>query len=348
MQKRNIGLDILRIISMMMIIALHILGKGKFITNSKNTDLWQLAYIIEMFCIVAVNCYVLITGYFSIDSKFKWKKVLKIWGLVLFYSISIYLVLILIGVRQFNTSECIKAFFPILTKEYWFVNCYLLLYILSPFLNKFIKSLEKKEFQRLLVILLVVFCILTSILPSNYTLDATRGYGILWFIVLYFVAAYIRIHIQIKHKNYINLCIYMIVTILSIIVAIGLRNISLESGIKDYSSRLFNYNFIFVLISSVALFIYFLNLKVKSNFIKNAVTTVAPLTFAVYLMHEQYSLSRILYFNILELDKYYNNLMQIVIILLDVVFIFAICCIIEYIRKLCVKQFLNKVKHSDT
>ena len=159
MQKRNIGLDILRIISMMMIIALHILGKGKFITNSKNTDLWQLAYIIEMFCIVAVNCYVLITGYFSIDSKFKWKKVLKIWGLVLFYSISIYLVLILIGVRQFNTSECIKAFFPILTKEYWFVNCYLLLYILSPFLNKFIKSLEKKEFQRLLVILLVVFCL---------------------------------------------------------------------------------------------------------------------------------------------------------------------------------------------
>ncbi len=338
MQKRNIGLDILRIISMMMIITLHMLGKGKFLAYDKNTNLWQLAYILETFCIVAVNCYVLITGYFSVDSTFKWKKVFRIWGLVLFYSIFIYAILIITGIRQFNIEECIRAFFPILTKEYWFVNSYLMLYILSPFLNKLIKSLEKKEFQRLLIVLLVVFCVLTSILPSKYTLDDTKGYGILWFIVLYFVSAYIRLHVNVKHNNNINLWAYVGITVISIIVAISLRYMSIKIGIKDYSSRLYNYNFIFVFISSVFLFLYFLKLKVKSKQIEKVVNVIVPLTFSVYLIHEQHSLSKVLYFNILHLDNYYNNLFQIFIIIFYVILIFGLCCIIDYIRTFCIKK----------
>lgn len=136
--KRNIGLDILKIIAMIMIVFLHVLSKGRFISDIYNIELYRIAYIFEILFIIAVNCYVLITGYFQIDAKFKIKKVINIWIKVVFYSISIYFFILLFGQKEFNIKDGIKVIFPILTNEYWFVNCYILLYIFSPFLNKLI------------------------------------------------------------------------------------------------------------------------------------------------------------------------------------------------------------------
>ena len=131
--KRNIGLDILKIIAMIMIVFLHVLAKGRFISDIYNIELYRIAYIFEILFIIAVNCYVLITGYFQIDAKFKIKKVINIWTKVVFYSITIYFFILLFGQKEFNIKDGIKVIFPILTNEYWFVNCYILLYIFSPF-----------------------------------------------------------------------------------------------------------------------------------------------------------------------------------------------------------------------
>ena len=168
-KKRNIGLDGLRIISMIMIVFLHYLGKGGLLDIENTSNLYHIIYyFIEALSIIAVNCYVLISGYFLIKSKFKWKKVLQLWLETLFYSIFVYVIIVVLGLKEIDIKGIIKSLFPIITKEYWFINIYLVMYILSPFLNKLVNSMSKKEYQKLLIILIICFCII-SILPDAYT-----------------------------------------------------------------------------------------------------------------------------------------------------------------------------------
>lgn len=333
MKERNAGLDVLRIVAMIMIVILHILGQGDFITNTNNEEFYQISIILKIICIVAVNCYVLITGYFQSNSTFKMKKIIIIWIKVIFYSISIYAIIILLGKREFSISECIKSVFPITTNSYWFVNCYLLLYIISPFLNKLIKALDKKEFQKLIIILLIVFCVCPSILPANFTLDKTAGYGIIWFIVLYFVGAYIRLHIKINYDNHINLFMYFLISIINCMIFFGINYMSNVINIQDFSIRLYNYNFITVFIATVFLFLYFKNLNIKNMKLNNLINKIAPLTFAVYIIHTQIVLNEVLYFDILKLNILWNNWIQILIIPLVTIGIFIICILIERVTK---------------
>ena len=341
--KRNIGLDILRIIAMIMIVSLHVLGKGKFVSDIYNAELYKIALIFETLFIVAVNCYVLITGYFQIDSKFKVKKVVSIWIKVVFYSISVYVILLLFGQVEFSISDCIKSFFPILTNRYWFVNCYLLLYILSPFINKFINQLQRRHYQKLLIILFIAFCLLTSILPSELTFDKTGGYGIIWFIILYLIGAYIKRFVKYNYKNRINLYFYFGISMITYIGYLTIRYICNRLNIQDMGSRLYNYNFITVFLASVFLFLYFKNIQIKNSRVINMVSKIAPLTFAVYIIHEQTVLREILYLDILNLDQLWNNGIQLIIIPIIVIMIFLICILIEKITQNTIPKWIYNI-----
>ena len=340
---RLYNIDILRIIAMIMVVSLHVLGKGKFMSDINNEHFYTIMLLIETICIVTINCYILITGYFQVESKFKAKKVIKIWIKVIFYSIVIYIFLLLLGQVNFSLKDCIKSFFPILTNEYWFVNCYLLLYILSPFINKLIKQLDKKEFQKLLIILLIVFCILPSILPSSFTFDKTRGYGIIWFVVLYLVGAYIRLYVKSHYKNRINLFCYVIVTGIAYLLILLIKYICNKFQISDMSTRLYNYNFITVFLASVFLFLYFKNINVKNLKVINMVSKIAPLTFAVYIIHEQVVLRGIMYLDILNLDQIWNNPIQLIIIPVTVIGIFLVCILIEKFTKNTIQKYIYNV-----
>lgn len=311
-KKRNIGLDGLRIISMIMIVFLHYLGKGGLLDIENTSNLYHIIYyFIEALSIIAVNCYVLISGYFLIKSKFKWKKVLQLWLETLFYSVFIYIVIVVLGLKEMDVKGIIKSIFPVLTKGYWFIGIYLVMYILSPFINKLINSLDKKEYQKLIIILLICFSII-SILPDEYTLDTSHGYGIIWFICLYLIAGYIRIYGIPKkfkvNKNFYFLIIYFIFAILVTIGMLVSDFVGNFLGIGISREKFIQYNNIFVLMESIALFMFFKQLNIKNIKIIKIVEFIAPLTLAVYLIHEQSQLRTVLYNKILHTEICYHNL----------------------------------------
>lgn len=343
--ERNTGLDLLRIISMIMVIMLHYLGKGKLLDINNVYKVNHILFsLLESLSIVAVNCYVLISGYFLVKSEFKFKKFLKLWGEVVFYSIAVYIVVVLLGLKQFSISDAIKSCFPIITERYWFVNSYLAMYLLSPYLNKLIYALSQKEYKNMLLILIILFSVLT-VLPSDYLLDQTGGYGIIWFVCLYLIAGYIRLHVTEdtinKYKNK-YLLFYIVSSILTAIGFVVLKYLSVKLNVKDISEKLLFYNMPLVLISSVFLFLYFNTIKIKNKNINNIILKIAPLTFAVYLIHEQFTLRTVLYKNILHTEICYHNPYAIFIIIGSVFAIFIVCILIEYIRRKTIDFIINK------
>ena len=71
MKQRLSNIELLRIISMLMIIMLHLLSFGGML-NTYNTISAKAIFIwlMESLSFVAVNCYVIISGYFLVDSNF--------------------------------------------------------------------------------------------------------------------------------------------------------------------------------------------------------------------------------------------------------------------------------------
>ena len=102
-----------------------------------------------------------------------------------------------------------------------------------------------------------------------------------------------------------------------------------------------------VFISSVCLFLYCVNIEINGLKIKRLILNIAPLTFAVYIIHEQPVMSRILYKKILHTDICYHNPYGIFCVIISVLIVFMICISIEYIRvkmlKI-IKEYVNDYK----
>lgn len=332
MSKRNIGLDALKVVAMLMIVCLHWLLKGNALESSN--QLYNFSWLIYLFCVGAVNMYVLISGYFLYDKQMNLKKILKLEKQILFYSILAFLIYILLG-NTVSKMDIIHSFFPTISKTYWFNTIYILLFMLSPFLNILISNLNKKQHFLLLLLLIVFFSLFDLVFPSNFLLATTCSYEIIWFVCLYFTATFIKKYFDdIKGKKY--LIIYIII---SIMLCIGvllseslLNKFNLSNSINNH---LYNYNSIFVFISSVSLFIYFKGLKIKSKDLSKCISYLSPLTFGVYLIHDNFLTVRMLYNSFFKSINYtnYGMFRFLFVLILEVFVIFGSCIIIEHFRR---------------
>ena len=145
MVKRDNGLDFLRIICMLLVTFSHVFTHGGLINDRLLPGManWFLGNLLYPFTLVAVNCFVLLSGYFQCTSRFKLKRVVSTWVQVVVYSVGMYIAAkLLFG--GFSVSTLLKSALPVVTDQYWFITAYLLMYMVSPFLNCMIRAMGKR------------------------------------------------------------------------------------------------------------------------------------------------------------------------------------------------------------
>lgn len=200
--KRNYGIDLLRIIAMINIINLHInLYSGQLAlkyTSSKFFNIWRL----QAFSRWAVDCFGLISGIVGYK-RYKFSNLIYLWIQVTFYSISISFYLFL--KNQINKKDLFLSIFPILIKRHWYVNAYFSMYLLLPFINYGINSLNRKIYRNLIIFFISFFSIYNVIANifghENYHF-LNDGYTSMWITILYIIGAYFGKYIIInKNKN---------------------------------------------------------------------------------------------------------------------------------------------------
>lgn len=329
---RKSNFELLRVICMVMIITLHTLGHGGVLDNTDiHSNNFFLGHIIESFSIVAVNCYILISGFFGINSDFKLKKCFKLYGQVLFYSISISLLFLSLGVYEIEFMNILTMIFPITMQTWWFMSIYLALYVLSPYINKLLRVLSFKEFNKMLIILIFIFIIWPS-LPKFIPIDNQNGYSLYNFILLYIIGAYISMYYKEKIFNkYILITIYMSSSIL-----LCLFNVSV-SRIIGRNWGWYSYNFILIFVSSLAVFLLFKQINIKSKIINR----LSTLTLGVYLIHDHLFVRTYIY-DILKYKNCLNNEKFIINTAITVFIIYISSSIIEFIRQ-CLFKYIKKI-----
>ena len=292
--KRQANFELLRIVAMFMIITLHYLVKGWVATPfpfaAKENPIGVFAWLIEAFCIVAVNCYVLISGYFLVESVWKPGRVCSLLLQVLFYSLLIPVCLLLAGVVSVGDLDIynwICFVIPLGTEHYWFATAYLVMYLFGPFLSVGIKKMKKRNLQIFMALLLVFFSLEKTVLPVYLATDR-YGYDFGWFLCLFVVAGYIRLYgIPWLEKQSHAVGAYVLSCLLIWLFALCSNTIGSEiETFVHYANMLYTYNHLLCLTGAVSLFYVFKNLRIGEGRFAGAVRKLAPYTFGVYLLHE--------------------------------------------------------------
>jgi hypothetical protein len=180
----------------------------------------------------------------------------------------------------------------------------------------------------------VIFSLLPNIVYISDFSGVNGGYSYIWFCVLYMFASYIRLYVpeRVKHQKWMFPCY----AILSFVIC-GERFLAyyvtpyIFGGVR-LTSLFYSYNSIVSVFCALALFQAFRGLQIKSKGIDKAICFIAPLTFAVYLIHEQYLFRPVLW-EILAPGKTAEKPYMVIYVLACVILVFSACCLIEWIRQ---------------
>ena len=102
----------LRILAMLMVVVMHFLAQTEALPAAEAgrfpTEREGFGILVEAFCIVAVNVYVLLSGYFLSEKAFSFRRLLKLLLQILFYTLLIPVALALAG--QLSWQEVLNPY----------------------------------------------------------------------------------------------------------------------------------------------------------------------------------------------------------------------------------------------
>ena len=268
-QKRLSNFESLRLLCMILVLNLH-----SFSGWQQGSGVWQaLDFYRESASICAVDCFILISGYFGI--KWKLKSFFNLIFQIFFYSVGIYLVAVAFGIVDWNVKSFLLRF-ACLSKSSWgFVASYVILYFCSPILNAFAEKQSSKE----LLIHIVIFVLALNIV--SFTASSAFTYA-----VVYLIGRLLK-KIKIEEINVPAAAIYWITTtLIFVIVYFGIfKTLHLNSaevvGKRPVGSLGYDYAAPLVIVQAVALFALFSKMKFKSC----VINWCASSAFAIFLIH---------------------------------------------------------------
>lgn len=338
---REANLDLLRIVSMLLIIFLHSIDHSGVLENAENCGTGMYFYVRFTYamCMVCVNIYVMLSGFFMVNSKFRLQKLVALWMEASFYSLVLKLLFMLIGKESFSVVSLVSCFFPILTGRYWFLTIYVGMYLISPFLNILIHAMNKKQHGVLNLCLFAVMSLWSSVHPALAGMNSGGGWGLAWFAVLYLLAAWLRLYYTPDYKPLGWLIAYIAVPAIIAVMQLIVNKLGI-GVLQTIVNHQFRYDSVPVYIMTVCIFVGFMNIRIHSEKLSKMIIAIAPLTLGVYLIHAHANVSPWSW-EVLNLPPKMESATFVLIQLASVLGIFAICAIIDSLRKSTIGKMEN-------
>ena len=333
LEKRDSNLDLLRIVSMLLIVLIHSIDHSGVLEQAEVSSGAMYAYVRFTYalCQVCVNCYVMLSGYYLVNSKFHLKKLLTLWMEIAFYSFFLKLLFMILGLQRFSFVSLASCLLPVLSGRYWFITIYVGLYLVFPFLNKLIHAMSRTEHLTLNLCLFALFSLWISIFPGFAGMNSGGGWGLAWFVVLYLAAAWFRLYYTPKHSARTLIGAYIAIALL-MTAALCVANRMGFGILQQLASKQYRYDSVPVYLMTVALFVAFLNIRIKNAKVEKAACAVAPLTLGVYLIHAHANIFPWLW-ETLDLPRYMDQPWFPLLQMGCVFAIFLICIGIDAVRR---------------
>jgi len=325
---RQSNMELLRLLSMLFVIMLHanyFSLKGPVLADWVAAPLPTFSRMFfEHLAIVAVDVFVLISGWFGIRPK--WKGLANLMFQVMFFSVGVLLVFLAAG-QSVPTKTILKLLYP--GEAYWFVVAYMGLYLLSPMLNMFVERVTRRR----LGLFLVAFFTWEFFYGFIYDRGLFGGgYTAISFVGLYLLAQYVRRYPSCWTgiSNKYLLLIYLL-TVLT-----GVFSFLLLLQLGHPTAHSIAYNSPLVILGSLALVLLFSRLRLQSRFINR----MAASCFSIYLLHLHPLIVPYFKSFFVALYTQFNGIAYLSLALLCLLAIGLACILADQVRLFCWQRFL--------
>lgn len=247
MKEKNyqINLDIIRIVAFSLVCTVHFFLNSNFYSTPIQGIRMYIFVFIRTFSMACVPLFLLLTGYLmsskdiSLSSRGLVAHVKKLGSILYMYLISgITIVLFKIFILHDGTTLWTGIFNITGFGQYaWYVNMYIGLYLMIPFLNLIWRNCESKEQHRNVVIVFFVLSTLPSILNifdftnlgsflapwniKNLSVLVPNHWVTIFPFTYYFIGAYLREHVDFDPQKRFKTSLYLLFAV----VFFGLMNI---------------------------------------------------------------------------------------------------------------------------
>ena len=288
MTERDYNIDLLRVLSTVFVLVLHVLGEGGVLRSAASgSAVYWTAWLLEILVYCAVNCFALISGYIMVNKTIRLKSIAALWLHALFYSLLITALFLAFVPETRSLWNVIVAFFPVTGKQWWYISAYFMLLFFIPLLNQVASSITQATYKKFLIVILIVVCLIDRVIPVD-SFALSSGYSPAWLILVYLLGAYLRKyrpHERITAaQGALGFFAMILLTFLSKLF-IYYTTKSIFGHVK-YEDTFISYTSITIVMAAIFLFALCMNVKV-GTFAKKIIGFFAPMTLGVYLIHVQ-------------------------------------------------------------
>ncbi|MBR6309858.1 MAG: acyltransferase [Paludibacteraceae bacterium] len=316
---RESNFELMRLVLMFMIVMHHCIvhGVGLYEEGLYVSENSQIALsLVNAFLVVAVNAFVLISGYFSI--RLKWQKVVRLMLWVMLYSwvFSLYN----------GNGICWENLLFLSHTSYWFITDYFFLMAFAPMINSFFEQCTLRQRLWMVAVMLVI-----SIYFGHYNDNIVNihGYTFFQFVTMYGAGRCIRLN-KIDLGRNKALAIYILCSLVVGCVAA----FQFVHGHRVTAIKQAYYNSPFVIAATLGLFFFFKRLHFSGRW----VNYWAASALSIYLFQESGIVGKFNYSYVREL---YVNMGGMKTMLLIVPISAIICVLALLVDKLLFQPVLN-------
>lgn len=266
--KRNINIELLRIISMLLIVIYHYQARefGLYVIGNDQLGEPQLLpeLILHSLGKLGVPIFVFISGYYGI--KFKGKRLLELIIMTFFYALLSVLVYDIIY-GAFNIKNLL-----IFTNHWWFITAYICLYLLSDGINYVLEKISKWQ-------LLTIVAIFYFISFGDLIVNSANIGGLYIMFTMYLSARWIKLYFTETMQKYCWMLFPVLLFCRISIIFCGyhFHHLGVLPYINSYVNPL-------SMITAASLFYCFL--KIKECHYKKIIQWFSSSALAVYLFSE--------------------------------------------------------------
>lgn len=301
-KERESGIELYKVIAIFLIVLSHVIqtltepnyvlgiGEGTFINiATATTDLNVLLLALFRICgALGNNMFFICSAWFLVNSKkMSLKKVIHMILDVWIINIIVFWGLHAIGI-QFQVSDTVRTFFPTTFANNWYITCYLLFYLIYPFLNRMLEQLNISEHFALTSFLFMIYFII-PVLPLE-EINLFFANELVIFLATYVIVSFIKIY---KNEWTENLKLNKGILFVSIVsyVALILSVDYLGLRTNYFLNRLVRWNMNNSLFMFLIAFSSF-NMMKKKKFINRTINYFSSLSLLVYIFHENLAFRR--------------------------------------------------------
>ena len=340
-QERNWGIDLLKMICMIMVIVQHILGHG-WIAQQINPESWKYSVVIglESFSYLGINCFAMISGYVGVKTKYRYTTLAIQWLKVWLYSILFTLIVMIVEPGTVTRDEMLTGFFPTIRRQWWYFTAYAGSFMVVPLINAGMRQMNKRQAGMCVAAMMFVFSGLNFFNGDPFNVGA--GKNVLWLIVLYALGAYMG-YFGILEK--VSIKWIALLAAGSAVLAVGAGGITsrvceLFTGERNGYWFFHRNDSPTTVLLAMTMLLLFSRLHIARG--TKLLKWIAPLNFSVYLIHDHPLVRRC---TISEYARYLAELPKLWIvpgIILSAVVIYLICILIDALRETAFRKFRVK------